>query len=177
MIPWLDTYAPFPEVEQALTEADGAAGLLAAGADLSPQRLLQAYMHGVFPWFSEGQPILWWSTDPRMVLFTGEFRLHRSLRKSVARFIRDRACATVTPALRRPIACMKLLSLVVKAVRLAGSICAICASGTHIVGEITASGPRNSGGMTPTISYWAPLMTTVRPTTLGSPPNIPCHVA
>ena len=73
MIPWLDRDTPFPDVSQALTSE--APGLLAAGADLSPQRLLMAYRHGIFPWFSEGQPILWWSTDPRMVLMTERFRI------------------------------------------------------------------------------------------------------
>ena len=66
MIPWLEADTPFPDVSKALTMADGAAGLLAAGADLSPARLLDAYRHGIFPWFSGEQPILWWSTDPRM---------------------------------------------------------------------------------------------------------------
>lgn len=81
MIPWLDHQTPFPDVESALTEAQGAAGLLAAGADLSPERLLDAYRKGIFPWFSEGQPVLWWSTDPRMVLFTKDFMVSDSLRK------------------------------------------------------------------------------------------------
>ncbi len=81
MIPWLEPDAPFPDVSTALTEADGAAGLLAAGADLSPERLLMAYRAGIFPWFSDGQPILWWSTDPRMVLFVDQFRISNSLRK------------------------------------------------------------------------------------------------
>ena len=89
MIPWLDAHASFPAVEQALTAADGAAGLLAAGADLSPQRLLQAYRHGVFPWFSEGQPILWWSTDPRMVLMTERFCIADSLKKTLRKVSRD----------------------------------------------------------------------------------------
>ena len=71
-IPWLEPDAPFPDPALALTERDGAPGLLAAGADLSPQRLLMAYRNGIFPWFSEHQPILWWSTDPRMVLHTAE---------------------------------------------------------------------------------------------------------
>lgn len=83
MIPWLDAGTPFPDVSTALTEADGAPGLLAAGADLSPERLLLAYQHGVFPWFSEGQPILWWSTDPRMVLFTDRFTMSHSLKKAL----------------------------------------------------------------------------------------------
>lgn len=56
-------------------------GLLAAGADLSPQRILTAYRTGIFPWFNAGEPILWWSPDPRMVLFPGEFKLSRSLAK------------------------------------------------------------------------------------------------
>ncbi|MEO8170344.1 MAG: leucyl/phenylalanyl-tRNA--protein transferase, partial [Oxalobacteraceae bacterium] len=74
-IPWLEHDAPFPDVSTALTEAEGADGLLAAGADLSPERLLNAYRHGIFPWFSHGQPILWWSTDPRMVLQTASFNV------------------------------------------------------------------------------------------------------
>lgn len=83
MIPWLEAQMPFPNVSQALTEADGAPGLLAAGGDLSPQRLLQAYRQGIFPWFSEGQPILWWSTDPRMVLYTDRFVVSASLNKTL----------------------------------------------------------------------------------------------
>ena len=87
MIPWLEANTPFPDVSQALTI--DAPGLLAAGADLSPQRLLVAYRHGIFPWFSEGQPILWWSTDPRMVLMTAEFKISDSLRKSLRRVERS----------------------------------------------------------------------------------------
>lgn len=83
MIPWLEADTPFPDVSHALTEADGAPGLLAAGADLSPQRLLDAYRNGIFPWFSAHQPVLWWSTDPRMVLPTAEFRMSDSLRKTL----------------------------------------------------------------------------------------------
>jgi len=83
MIPWLVIDTPFPSVESALTEEQGAAGLLAAGADLSAERLLDAYRHGIFPWFSEDQPILWWSTDPRMVLYTDQFKLSKSLKKAL----------------------------------------------------------------------------------------------
>jgi leucyl/phenylalanyl-tRNA--protein transferase len=86
MIPWLETDTPFPDIASALTESDGAAGLLAAGGDLSPQRLLDAYRQGIFPWFSEGQPILWWSTDPRMVLFTDHFIISNSLKKILKKF-------------------------------------------------------------------------------------------
>jgi leucyl/phenylalanyl-tRNA--protein transferase len=89
MIPWLALDTPFPDVTTALTEEQGAAGLLAAGADLSASRLLDAYRHGIFPWFSEGQPILWWSTDPRMVLMTGEFKLSDSLKKTIRKCSKD----------------------------------------------------------------------------------------
>jgi len=87
MIPWLDVNTPFPDVSEALTT--DAPGLLAAGADLSPKRLLAAYQRGIFPWFSEGQPILWWSTDPRMVLRTADFRISDSLRKTLKKIARD----------------------------------------------------------------------------------------
>ena len=83
MIPWLEEQMPFPNVSEALTDAEGAPGLLAAGGDLSPQRLLQAYRQGIFPWFSEGQPILWWSTDPRMVLYTDRLAISTSLKKTL----------------------------------------------------------------------------------------------
>lgn len=76
MIPWLEPDAPFPPLEQALREPNG---LLAAGADLSPERLLDAYRHGIFPWYGPGQPPLWWSPEPRMVLFPDELRVSRSL--------------------------------------------------------------------------------------------------
>ena len=85
MIPWLGSGDPFPEVERALAEPNG---LLAAGADLSLPRLLDAYRNGIFPWFAEGQPILWWSPDPRMVLFPAELKVSRSLARTLrnARF-------------------------------------------------------------------------------------------
>jgi leucyl/phenylalanyl-tRNA--protein transferase len=82
MVPWLMPGTPFPPVGHALKEPNG---LLAAGADLSVTRLLDAYGKGIFPWYSEGQPPLWWSPDPRMVLVPGEFRLPRSLRKRLAK--------------------------------------------------------------------------------------------
>ena len=81
-IEWLaeDPAAPFPPVEQALLDPDG---LLAVGGDLSPQRLLNAYQHGIFPWYTEGEPILWWSPDPRCVLFPEKLKISRSLRKTL----------------------------------------------------------------------------------------------
>ena len=75
-----DPGAPFPPVESALDEPDG---LLAAGGDLTPLRLLNAYRHGIFPWFSEGQPILWWSPDPRTVFRTDGVHLSSRFRRSL----------------------------------------------------------------------------------------------
>lgn len=82
MIPWLEPKDPFPPVASALRQPNG---LLAAGADLSPQRLIAAYERGIFPWFGEGEPILWWSPDPRMVLFPAELKISRSLGKRLRR--------------------------------------------------------------------------------------------
>jgi leucyl/phenylalanyl-tRNA--protein transferase len=81
MIPFLGPSDPFPPVEQALDEPDG---LLAAGADLSPRRLVAAYRQGIFPWFNDGDPILWWSPDPRVVLAPREFHVSHSLKKRLA---------------------------------------------------------------------------------------------
>ena len=91
-LPWLDPGDPFPAASQAWDETEPAPGLLAAGGALDVDSLHRAYSGGIFPWFSEGQPILWWSTDPRMVLFTTEMKLHRSLRKTIARFADDARC-------------------------------------------------------------------------------------
>jgi leucyl/phenylalanyl-tRNA--protein transferase len=91
MIPWLETNTPFPDVMQALAWDSDAPGLLAVGADLSPQRLLEAYRQGIFPWFSQGQPILWWSTDPRMVLMTEHFIVSDSLKKTLKKIQRSMA--------------------------------------------------------------------------------------
>jgi leucyl/phenylalanyl-tRNA--protein transferase len=91
-LPWLHPGDPFPDPSTAWDQKQPAPGLLAAGGALDVDSLRRAYARGIFPWFSEGQPILWWSTDPRMVLFTDEFKLHRSLRKTVARFALDPRC-------------------------------------------------------------------------------------
>ena len=80
MIPWLPEEAVFPPLETALVEPNG---LLAAGGDLGPQRLLAAYRRGIFPWYSAGEPILWWSPDPRMVLWPGELKISVSLTKTL----------------------------------------------------------------------------------------------
>jgi leucyl/phenylalanyl-tRNA--protein transferase len=78
LITLLGPETPFPHATRALHDPNG---LLAAGANLSPARLLEAYRHGIFPWFGEDEPILWWSPDPRMVLYPREFQPGRSLRK------------------------------------------------------------------------------------------------
>lgn len=80
MIPWLDVDDPFPPVASALREPNG---LLAAGGDLSIPRLLDAYVRGIFPWSGDGDPLLWWSPDPRMVLWLGEMHVSRRLRRTV----------------------------------------------------------------------------------------------
>ncbi len=76
----VDPEAPFPQVATALAEPDG---LLAMGGDLSPTRLLNAYRHGIFPWYSDGQPILWWSPDPRMVFRSDGVHLSRRFRRQL----------------------------------------------------------------------------------------------
>jgi leucyl/phenylalanyl-tRNA--protein transferase len=86
---WVEPDQPLPPARQALREPNG---LLAAGADLSANRLLEAYRGGVFPWYSAGQPVLWWSPDPRMVLFLDEFKVTRSLAKTLRRLRGDARC-------------------------------------------------------------------------------------
>ena len=80
MLTWLEAADSFPPVERALKDPNG---LLAAGGDLSVERLLAAYRRGIFPWYSGAEPILWWSPDPRMVLRCDELKVSRSLAKSV----------------------------------------------------------------------------------------------
>lgn len=80
---WISAADPphaFPDIAHALTEPNG---LLAAGGDLSTERLIFAYRHGIFPWYEQGQPILWWSPDPRCVLRAGDFRVSKRLARSL----------------------------------------------------------------------------------------------
>jgi leucyl/phenylalanyl-tRNA--protein transferase len=91
-LPWLDAGEDFPPVSSAWAEADPAPGLLAAGAALDVATLRKAYAQGIFPWYSQGQPTLWWSPNPRMVLRTQDFKLHRSLRKSLQHFLTNASC-------------------------------------------------------------------------------------
>ncbi len=91
-LPWLAPQEPFPDPGTAWDSLSPAPGLLAAGGALDVQHLRDAYAQGIFPWFSEGQPILWWTPDPRMVLPLAQFRLHRSLRRVLQKFRQDVRC-------------------------------------------------------------------------------------
>lgn len=82
MIPWLEGAPAFPPVSAALAEPNG---LLAAGGALTPEWLIEAYRHGIFPWFNPGEPILWWSPHPRLVLIPDAIRISQSLRKTLRR--------------------------------------------------------------------------------------------
>ena len=98
MIPWLgddeaSDATPLPPTSQALGADSEAPGLLAAGGRLTLSRLEAAYRRGIFPWYSEGQPVLWWAPDPRMVMPVAEFRLHRSLKKMLRAFLAAPGCA------------------------------------------------------------------------------------
>ena len=86
---WINPDDPLPPTEQAMTLLEGANGLLAAGTDLSSNRLIEAYTRGIFPWFSRGEPVLWWTPDPRMVLLVDEFRASKSLRKTIRKALQD----------------------------------------------------------------------------------------
>ena len=102
---WLNPLAKtdFPDIDLALQDPDG---LLAIGGDLSIERLCTAYQSGIFPWYSEGQPILWWSPDPRMVLYPDEVKISRSLlkkiRKNIFTVTIDKAFAEVIRACAEP---------------------------------------------------------------------------
>jgi leucyl/phenylalanyl-tRNA---protein transferase len=91
----------FPDISFETEHESVASGLVAVGGDLQPERLLAAYRRGIFPWFNDGDPLLWWSPTPRMVLKTADFKLHPSLRKTLRRFVRTPGCEvrlnTATP--------------------------------------------------------------------------------
>lgn len=92
LLQWLASGEAFPPVNTAWGIGSEAPGLLCAGADLSVSTLQQAYRNGIFPWFSAGQPILWWSPNPRMVLEVDRFKLHPSLKKTLHKFAHDPDC-------------------------------------------------------------------------------------
>ena len=92
MIRWLESGEDFPDVATACAQGSATPGLLAAGAQLDTATLLRAYGAGIFPWFTDGQPVLWWSPDPRMVLQPGDFKMHRSFRRKLRDFLADPSC-------------------------------------------------------------------------------------
>jgi len=92
MLTWLDDSTPLPPPGTALGIDTEAPGLVAAGGRLTVRRLDEAYRKGIFPWYSPGQPVLWWSPDPRMVLPVAEFKLALSLKKTLRRFLKTTGC-------------------------------------------------------------------------------------
>jgi leucyl/phenylalanyl-tRNA--protein transferase len=102
---WIDDDTPLPPTRRALGPDSEAPGLLAAGGSVTPQRLAEAYRRGVFPWYSPGDPPLWWSPDPRVVLPVADFHLSQTMRKTLRRFVRDARCEIrIDSAFRRVIA-------------------------------------------------------------------------
>jgi leucyl/phenylalanyl-tRNA--protein transferase len=91
-IPWIEGSDPFPPINSAMGPDSGLCGLLAIGGQLNVERLEQAYRQGIFPWYTEGQPVLWWAPDPRMVLKTLNFKVSRSLSKTLRRFLATPGC-------------------------------------------------------------------------------------
>ena len=89
---WLEPDDPFPLPKNAWPAGSEAPGILAAGGALNNSTLVRAYSNAIFPWFGEDEPILWWSPDPRMVLQPKQFKLHRSLRKTIVRFNSAQQC-------------------------------------------------------------------------------------
>jgi len=89
---WIDEGTPLPPASAALGDDTELPGLVAAGGRVTVARLEEAYHQGIFPWYSEGQPVLWWSPDPRMVLHTAEFHLPHTLKKTLRRFLRTPGC-------------------------------------------------------------------------------------
>jgi leucyl/phenylalanyl-tRNA---protein transferase len=92
MLHWIDDDSPLPPADRALGPETDAPGLVAAGGQVTPARLEEAYRKGIFPWYGPGQPPLWWSPDPRMVLPVADFRLSRSLKKTLRRFLATPGC-------------------------------------------------------------------------------------
>jgi leucyl/phenylalanyl-tRNA--protein transferase len=144
VIRWLKSAAdPLPDASRALPIGSEAPGLVAAGGELSIGRLAEAYSKGIFPWYSAGQPVLWWSPDPRMVLLPAEFSLSRSLRKTVRRFLVTPGCE-----IRVDAACERVISACASTPR--GSD-----SGTWIVPEmIEAYAAWHRAGRVHSVETW-----------------------
>jgi leucyl/phenylalanyl-tRNA--protein transferase len=143
-LPWIDDeLTPLPPTDRALGGDSDAPGLLAAGGNLSPQRLTDAYRRGIFPWYSAGEPVLWWAPDPRMVLRVGEFKLARSLRKTLRRFLRTPGCE-----IRFDSACREVIAACAHAPR-AGQ------AGTWIVpAMVRAYGAWHDAGVVHSVETW-----------------------
>lgn len=143
-LPWIaDEHTPLPPTHSALGPHSQAPGLLAAGGSLSPQRLAEAYRRGIFPWYSEREPVLWWAPDPRMVLPVAEFKLSRSLRKTLRRFLRTPGCE-----IRFDFACRDVISACASAPR-AGQ------AGTWIVpAMVQAYGDWHAAGAVHSVETW-----------------------
>jgi leucyl/phenylalanyl-tRNA--protein transferase len=92
MLTWIDDHRPLPPASSAFGDDTDVPGLVAAGGRLTPERLEEAYRKGIFPWYGPGQPVLWWSLDPRMVLPVADFKLSPSLKKTLRRFVRAPGC-------------------------------------------------------------------------------------
>ncbi|HEX2540196.1 MAG TPA: leucyl/phenylalanyl-tRNA--protein transferase [Caldimonas sp.] len=144
MIRWLRSPAdPLPDASQALPVGSEAPGLVAAGGELSDRRLEEAYSKGIFPWYSDGQPVLWWSPDPRMVLLPAEFSLARSLRKTIRRFLATPGCE-----IRIDAACEQVITACARTLR-GGE------SGTWIVAEmIEAYAAWHRAGRVHSVETW-----------------------
>ena len=144
MIRWLTSPAdPLPDANRALPTGSEAPGLVAAGGELSTQRLREAYAKGIFPWYSDGQPVLWWSPDPRMVLLPAEFSLARSLKKTIRRFLATPGCA-----IRIDAACERVIAACATTPR-GGE------TGTRIVPEmIEAYAAWHRGGRVHSVETW-----------------------
>lgn len=91
-IPWINREEALPSPINNPDPDPRFPGLIAASNELNVKRLIEAYQQGIFPWYSEGEPILWWCTNPRMVLYTNEFKVSRSLKKFIQKFINDSDC-------------------------------------------------------------------------------------
>lgn len=143
-LPWIaDERTPLPPAHHALGPDSQAPGLLAAGGSLSLRRLDEAYRRGIFPWYSDREPVLWWAPDPRMVLPVAQFKLSRSLRKTLRRFLRAPGCE-----LRFDFACRDVIAACASAPR-AGQ------AGTWIVPEmVQAYGDWHDAGVVHSVETW-----------------------
>ncbi|WP_394756711.1 leucyl/phenylalanyl-tRNA--protein transferase [Rhodoferax sp.] len=142
-LPWLDPGQDFPPVSQAWDENSPAPGLLAAGGVLEIETLRRAYSQGIFPWYSEGQPTLWWSPNPRMVLEVANFRLQPSFKKRIRQFC------------QRPDCEIRIDSAFEKVIQACASSERVDQAGTWIVPDmIAAYGKLHRAGLAHSVETW-----------------------